>query len=330
MKSRHFFFDHGAYGQGESEIGSPGPRELLVRTTKSLVSVGTEGKCNAGTVPWNKGLHGYSNVGRVIGAGSEVDGFAVGERVFSFRPHVDFYLGNLDNTWFVPYAISEDISDSDATFATLAAVALHAVERARIAVGQTVVVVGQGTVGLLVAQLARIGGAGYVIGVDPDESRHELARSVGVDRVVGLDLDEFAAVCSTGLRNVPAPIFIEACGAASALLWMTQAADIGSRLVLTGLFDRDLLYPVNQIVEKELEIVGAHQPKDVETLHPYYPYSRQFNVTLVLDLIRTGRLKVADLVSDTITPDELIGFYDALREGTSRPRQPLIDWDVTS
>ena len=40
-KSRYFYFDNGAYGMGEEPVGEPQERQILIRTSQSLVSVGT-------------------------------------------------------------------------------------------------------------------------------------------------------------------------------------------------------------------------------------------------------------------------------------------------
>jgi len=326
VKSRYFYFDHGSYGMGEETLRDPGPREVLVKTTRSLVSVGTESHCNTGRIEFKKGRHGYSNAGVVQQVGAEVTEFRRGDRVFSFRPHVDYYVGDLDDSWFSLYRIPEDLGDGEATFCTLAVVALHAVERAGIAVGQPVVVVGQGTVGQLVAQLARIAGAGMVIGVDPDDRKLELATKMGADGAIHPDSGALAQALARHAKQSPPPVFIEACGEAKTIPWMLDAAPLGSRIVLNGSFMGEVTIEPEPIVNKELEIIGSHQPKDSEQPHRYYPHSRPFNVTYVLDLLRRGRLRVGELVSATIEPEELLSFYDAVRDGKPRPAQPLIDW----
>jgi 2-desacetyl-2-hydroxyethyl bacteriochlorophyllide A dehydrogenase len=332
VKYRYFYFDHGKYGMAEDRLAAPRENEILVRTTKTLVSVGTETHCNSGNIEWKKGQHGYSNVGVVEKVGPGVEEFRPGDRIFSFKPHVDYYLGNLTQPWFVPYKLPEGLSDADATFCTLAAVALHAVERADIAVGQPVVVVGQGTVGQLIAQLARIGGAGTVIGVDLDEKKLELSKKLGAD--AGLVPDKGALEEALGgdgkrgiIKNSAPPILIEACGEVTAIPWMMDAARLGSKIVLTGSFMSQVSIRPELIINKELELIGSHQPKDSEQPYRYYPYNRPFNITFVMDLIKRGTLKVKELVSGVITPDQLLGFYDAVRSGKRRMAQPLIDWE---
>jgi len=328
VKSRYFYFDHGTYGMGDDTLCEPGPREVLVKTAKSLVSVGTETHCNTGRIEFKKGRHGYSNAGVVEQVGAEVTELRPGDRVFSFRNHVDYYVGSLDDCRFVLYEIPEDLDHGEAAFCTLAVVALHAVERACIAVGQPAVVVGQGTVGQLAAQLARIAGAGMVIGVDLDDRKLELAAKMGADAAIHPDSGALAQALARHAKQSPPPVFIEACGEAKALPWMLDAAPLGSRIVLNGSFMGEVAIEPEPIVNKELEIIGSHQPKDSEEPHRYYPHSRPFNATYVLDLLRRGSLRVRELVSAVIKPEELLSFYDAVRDGKPRPAQPLIDWQT--
>jgi threonine dehydrogenase-like Zn-dependent dehydrogenase len=325
MKSRFFYFDNGTYDQGEEDVASPAEDEVLVRTTKSLVSVGTETHCNTGRIGWKQGRHGYSNAGVVIKAGARVEDYRTGDRLVSLKPHVDYYVGKPDR--FLPYRIPDDVSDLEATFCVLAIVALHAVERARIGVGQPVVVVGQGTVGQLAAQLARIAGAATVTGVDLDESRLELSKKMGVDDGILPDGETLEKALKTDLKHAPPPIFVEACGEVSALRWMMGVAPLGSKIVLTGSFMEEVAIFPEHIVNKELVIIGSHQPKDSEVPFLYYPYNRPFNFTFVMDLIRRGRLKVKEMVSGLIKPEALLAFYDAARDGSPHLAQPVIDWE---
>ena len=105
-----------------------------------------------------------------------------------------------------------------------------------------------------------------------------------------------------------------------------DAAPLGSKIVLTGSYVGEATIDPGHFIRKELTVIGSHQPKDSEQPFLYYPYSRPFNVTYVMDLIRRGTLKVRGLASALIKPEELVKFYDAVRDGRSRPAQPLIDW----
>ena len=77
--------------------------------------------------------------------------------------------------------VGEAIDSRDAVLTEPAAVAAHAIRRSGFMVGDVVVVLGTGTIGLLTAELARIGGAAAVVSVDHASARRELACDLGAD-----------------------------------------------------------------------------------------------------------------------------------------------------
>lgn len=79
------------------------------------------------------------------------------------------------------HRVPEGISDDDAALTEPAAVAAHAVARSGQRLGDLVTVIGAGTIGLLVAELARLTGAARVVAVDRSSDRGELACSLGAD-----------------------------------------------------------------------------------------------------------------------------------------------------
>ncbi|MFZ2654621.1 MAG: hypothetical protein WAX69_06855, partial [Victivallales bacterium] len=180
MKTRHFCFENGKYWKTEEELPPPGESEILVKTSKSLVSVGTETTVNTGKSDWKVGRHGYSNVGQVVEVGEKVTEFEIGNRVFSHRNHTDYYVSSPESCCRLP----DEVGDSDGTYVALGCVAMHAIQRASPSFGQPVVVVGLGTVGQLTLQLARVAGAGRLIAVDIDLGRRGLSCELGADDAI--------------------------------------------------------------------------------------------------------------------------------------------------
>lgn len=152
---------------------------------------------------------GHELVGDVVEVGPAMDRFRVGERVVAAH-HVpcggchycrrgsasmcrDFKTSNLDPGGFAEYVrvpavnvqhatfrVPAHVDDETASFVEPLACCLRAVRRAPIEGGDTVVVIGLGSIGCLFVQLARRAGA-RVVGVDPLPERAELARKLGAD-----------------------------------------------------------------------------------------------------------------------------------------------------
>jgi threonine dehydrogenase-like Zn-dependent dehydrogenase len=117
---------------------------------------------------------GYCHVGRVLEVGRGVTGFAVGDRVATNGKHAEVVA--------VPQnlcaAIPDSVDDDTAAFTVLGAIALQGIRLAAPTLGETVIVTGLGLIGLMTVQLLRANGC-HVIGLDFDRSRLDLARSAG-------------------------------------------------------------------------------------------------------------------------------------------------------
>ena len=190
------------------------PGHLLIRTSRSLVSAGTErsvvefGKANLidkarqqpdkvrmvldkvrtdGLVPTLDAVRnkldqplalGYCNVGRVIDVGRGVSGFDIGDRVASNGKHAEAVCVPANLCAKVPGAVGDDA----AAFTVLAAIALQGVRLVQPTLGETIAVTGLGLIGLVAVQLLRAHGC-RVLGLDFDRSRLLLAQQFGAEVV---------------------------------------------------------------------------------------------------------------------------------------------------
>ena len=184
---------------------------LLIQTTKSLVSLGTErmlvefGKSNylqkakqqpdkvkqvldkVKTDGLMTTVHsvfnkldepiplGYCNVGKVIAVGEGVSGFEVGDRVASNGPHAEYVCVPKNLVAHIP----ENVSDEEAAFTVVGSIGLQGIRLLNPTLGETVVVIGLGLIGLLTAQLLKANGC-RVIGSDLDEKKLALAEKWGI------------------------------------------------------------------------------------------------------------------------------------------------------
>ena len=190
------------------------PGQILIQTTKSLVSLGTErmlvefGKSNLlqkarqqpdkvkeviskintdGLRPTiNAVLNklgqplplGYCNVGKVIAVGKGVDDIIVGDRVASNGPHAEIVCIPQNLVAKIP----DNVTDEEAAFTIIGAIGLQGIRLINPTFGETVVVVGLGLIGLITAQLLKANGCN-VIGFDYDTNKVSLAKTLGIDAI---------------------------------------------------------------------------------------------------------------------------------------------------
>lgn len=185
---------------------------VLIKTTKTLVSLGTErmlvefGKAGYlekarqqpdkvkqvldkiktdGLKPTVEAVFnklgqplplGYCNVGEVVAIGKGVEEFKVGDRVASNGHHAEYVCVPKNLVAKIP----DNVNDEEAAFTVIGAIALQGIRLAKPTFGETLVVIGLGLIGLLTVQLLKANGC-RVIGFDFDEQKVALAKKWNIE-----------------------------------------------------------------------------------------------------------------------------------------------------
>lgn len=208
-----------------------GENDVRVRTIASGVSHGTEMLVYRGQVPAGTGLdlptlrgsfdfpikYGYAAVGRVVEIGRAVNRLNVGDLVFAHHPHQTEFVVPAAMPILLPAGLNPQAGIFLANVETAINVMLDAHPR----LGERMVIFGQGVVGLLLTQLARLAGATRVVTVDPAAKRRDLSASVGADAALAAD-DHLTEQVGGMTDGRGADIVIEASGNPKAL---AQALD---------------------------------------------------------------------------------------------------------
>ena len=246
---------------------------------------------------------GYCNVGRVIGIGAGGTAFAIGDRVVSNGKHAEFVNVPFNLCAKVP----DSVSDDEAAFAVLGAIALQGIRLAQPTLGEAVVVIGLGLVGLLTVQLLRAHGC-RVLGLDFDADKLVLARQFGADVVnLGANEDPLTAahIFSRG-RGVDAVIISASTKSSEPVHQAASMSRKRGRIVLVGVTGLELSRA--DFFEKELtfQVSCSYGPgrydANYEEKGNDYPigfvrWTEQRNFEAVLDMMADGQLDVKSLVS---------------------------------
>ncbi|MDW8029892.1 MAG: zinc-binding alcohol dehydrogenase [Armatimonadota bacterium] len=326
MKSlRVVWTEPGVVKVEEWELPQVSDRHVLVKTHFTLISPGTERAFllhlpnTPSTFPQ---YPGYCAVGQVVEVGEQVRGLKVGDRVVWAGKHSAHALVAEDALLTVP----PELDDEEAVFSRLISIAMQGVRKAQIELGESVVVLGMGIIGLLALQLARLNGGFPVIGVDLTEIRLGFARKVGAD--FALMADEDLIEHANELTEGGAHVVIEATGHPNAIPLAFKLACQMGRVILLG-STRGETKSVNfysDVHRKGLVIIGAHEsvrPK-VDSLRGFW--TAKEDQTLALRLLAARRIHVLPLITHKFSGMEAPKAYDLLVQGDMSSIGILLDW----
>jgi predicted dehydrogenase/threonine dehydrogenase-like Zn-dependent dehydrogenase len=266
---------------------------------------------------------GYSMVGRVLEVGRGVDGFAPGNRVACAGAG----LANHAEVNSVPknlcVLVPEGVSDEQASFVTLGAIALQGVRQAQLTLGERVVVIGLGLIGLLTVQLLKANGC-RVLGFDPNTERVALARDLGADIAISDGLE--AAVANfTGHIGADAVIVTASSSSSDALNIAGEISRMKGRIVVVGLVGMDLNRDTFYKRELELKLSlsygpGRHDPNYEMSGHdyplPYVRWTEQRNMEAFLQLIAEAKVTPEKLVTHRFDIASATDAYDLMGSAT--------------
>ncbi len=180
----------------------------------------------------------------------------------------------------------DGIDENEAALAEPAAVAAHALARSGMSLGDLVVVIGAGTIGLLVAELARLAGAARVVAIDPSAARRELACDLGSDAAFAATDDVVSWLERHG-HGLGADVVFDCVGADQALTDAVELARHGATVVAVG------------VSSSSSRAVPADLVKHEITIRASLGYSTG-DVQRVLELLAEDRLRVSSLIDPDI------------------------------
>lgn len=279
---------------------------------------------------------GYCNVGVVAELGASVDGFAVGDRVASNGKHAEMVSVPKNLCARIP----DSVSDEQAAFTVLGAIALQGIRLSAPTLGECVVVTGLGAVGLLVVQILRAHGC-RVMGIDFDPQRLALARRFGAEVAVnpGAGEDVIAAALSFSRgRGVDAAIIAASTKSSEPVSQAAQMCRKRGRIVLIGVTGLELARADFYAKELCFQVSCSYGPgrydANYEERGNDYPlgfvrWTEQRNFEAVLDMLAAGTLDVAPLISHRFPVDRAIEAYEVL-SGSVSSLGILLDYPGTA
>jgi polar amino acid transport system substrate-binding protein len=265
---------------------------------------------------------GYSLAGEVLEVGRRVSGIGVGDRLAcagaGLANHAEINAVPKNLTVGIP----PEVDDEDASFVTLGAIALQGVRLAAPTLGERIVVIGLGLIGLLTVQLLKANGC-RVFGFDPNCARVALARELDVDMAVSAGLPE-AVEGFTGGQGADAVIITASSKSNEPINVAAEVSRLKGRIVVVGLvgmtIDREPFYKR----ELELKISMSYGPGRGDPSYeqggqdyplPYVRWTEQRNMEAFLTLVADGKVTPKRLVTHRFPIAEAEKAYELMESG---------------
>jgi len=307
-------------------VRKPDAGEVLIETVSTLISPGTETAYLMAlpNTPRNFPIYpGYSNAGIVSAVGDKSAKVSVGERVVSHKPHASHVFADEDEAIKMP----EGLSFEEASFFSLGTISLQGVRKAGIELGESVVVLGQGLVGNLALQLARLSGAMPLIAVDMFEYRLRISKNCGADYVFNPSETNLIEEIRDVTDGKGADVVIEATGNPKVIPIALDLARQRGRVILLGSTrGTSEVNFYSGVHRKGTIVIGAHnnvRPR-YESTHGFW--TRKDDSILVLKLLSRGLLKVKDLISARMSYKEAAKAYDRLINSKEDTLGIILQW----
>ncbi|MDW7657720.1 MAG: zinc-binding alcohol dehydrogenase [Bacillota bacterium] len=326
---RIVFTDVGQASCQRFSVRTPAEDEVLIETEYSVLSAGTE-RANLLAMPNTPqqfpAYPGYCAVGRVTSSGPAVSGYEPGCRV------IVYHGGHQSHTVMKAQGLvkveQDKLDPLEAAFTVIASMSMQGLRKVRLELGESIMIMGQGLLGIFATQLARLSGGLPVMALDFNQKRRELAVALGADYAFQPDDPDLKEKIMSVTRGKGINAVIEVTGSARAL---EQALALSARqgrvslLGCTRVSDKPIDF--YQMVHKPgLSIIGAHNyvRPDLDSYPGYW--TRQDDYRVLLDLMATGRLQVKPIISEVVSPRLAGQVYARLAADPKAPLGVVFDW----
>jgi len=265
---------------------------------------------------------GYSMAGTVDEAGKGVGHFEPGDRVVALAPHAQYVVqevnveGPRDQTLIMP--IPDGLSFDSAPYYPLTAGAVTWVEVEEIAPQDTVVVLGQGLVGSLMAQVIKANGIGSVVAIDVLENRCAMAETLGADAVINARKEDPVRAIKRLTNGIGADIVVYAVGGPGGPAAFDQGMDMladGGLMHLIGLYE-DQPLPLNSRKIQRRRLIGGY----------YRVHAGARQARRAMELLDSGSIDTDRMTTHRFPWHQAAGAFDLLHRQPDEALGVLLDW----
>lgn len=318
----------------EADIPELRPNEALVETIVSQISTGTELTRLEGNVDKDSVLSngikyplypGYSNVGKIIAVGEDVDKSMLGKRVLTAARHEKYAIRPVDQDMVI---VPDNVDSEEAVFGSLGCVAMASIRNAQIRPGDTVLVFGAGLVGHLLARLAKVAGALNVFVADVSDYRLSMLPDNACFHKVNTTKEDIVEALGKYGKKELARVVFEATTVPALVEKELQCVQSQGRFVLTSSMRSKCLIDLEYVSNKGVTIVsGANWTVHTPVAVPRDPWTRSADTKYFVDLLSAGEISLKKTVTHRANYKDAPKMYQMLMEDRTQALCVLLNWN---
>ena len=199
------------------------------------------------------------------------------------------------------YKLPNDVSFEEGSMVEPLSVAIRAINRSPVIVGDTVAIIGAGIIGLMALQAAKTAGAGRIFVTDTLDYRLNLAKKLGANFTVNAKVDDPVESIKKATDGRGVDTVLEAVGLEITVQQAIKMANIGGKVTIIGMLAKTMTVDILSTVVKELSVKGsyAYTPDD---------FRRAYN------FIKDRKVDVKPLITNILPLDEVRKGFELLHE----------------
>ncbi len=304
----------------EVERPEPGPGQMLVEVKRSLISRGSElfhrYVLEKAVSP---DIMGYSDAGEIVAIGPDVEKFSVGQRVMVNGPHAQYVLAHASGRRKRAFALPDDLTYEAATFLPLTTSSVMWMRTSPIQPGQTAVILGQGIVGSLCAQIIRERDPGRVIVVDAYPLRCEIAGKVGPDVVINVSQTDSVAEVKKLTDGIGADLVVACVGGNMGIRSFEQAQQM--------LAPMGAIHLIAKYQGDPLPLIGDNFMNKMLVAGIRIDQSREECMEEAAQMLTDGRVQISELVTHRLPWEQTPDAYHMLYNKPDEALGVVLEWD---
>lgn len=331
----------------ELEIPNPGFGQVLIKSSRTMISIGTEMTAFCGEFPkgtsWEKFFRcpyypGYNNIGTVVELGSGVDKSMLGKKLATGNRHAAYVIEDVDATISADalkaagkigfFEVPEGLNDDHSVFFTIPEIVMNGIRSSKVQWGECAVVYGLGLLGQFAVRFCRKCGASPIFAVDIlDDRLNYLPKDPAIIGINPRNQDVLEIIKRYNHGRLADVVFELSANAALLEKELPLLREKGRLVLLSSPKEKVVFDFQDYCAWPSYTIIGCHNFSHPTNPQADNPWTIKRHVEQFFDLVGRGELDMERLISRRVNYKEAPEVYHDLLHDRSKDMGIIFNWD---